>query len=360
MARDLGHVLEAILAGVVVLDAQGRVEELNSVASRILEYSQEAAEGHALQDLVEAEHGLARLGRRVLAGGVAISESGHPIERRSGPDAVVDVAASPLFNGQGEIDGCVIVLRDRSAHRRLEKLEHERERLEAFGRIAAGLAHEIKNPLGGIQGAGELLARRAEDDRARQTAELVVREATRIASLVDDFMVFARGDRLRLLPVNLHRLLDGILELLSHDPLAAGVRFERLYDPSLPEIMADSDRLTQVFLNLARNALQSMEGRTECALRVTTGMTLDHRIAVEEGRPLPTLAVWIADNGVGMSPEELRLATTPFFTTRSGGTGLGLAVSEYWVAQHQGELHLESEKGVGTQARVTLPLRRTT
>jgi len=360
MARDLWQVLEAILAGVVVLDAEGRVEELNSVASRMLEYSREAAVGHAIEELMEAEHGLARLGRRVLARGVAVSESSHEIEHRNGPSTAVDVAASPLFDGGGRVDGCVLVLRDRSAHRRLEKLESERERLEAFGHIAAGLAHEIKNPLGGIQGAGELLARRAEDLRARQTADLVVRESSRIASLVDDFMVFARGDQLRLAQVNVHRVLDGVLELLGHDPLAEAVHFERLYDPSIPEILADPDRLTQVFLNLARNALQAMEGCAESALRVTTRMTLDHRIAVEEGRALATLAIWVDDNGLGMSQEELREATTPFFTARAGGTGLGLAVSEYWIAQHHGELHLESEKGVGTRARVTLPLRRTT
>jgi signal transduction histidine kinase len=87
-------------------------------------------------------------------------------------------------------------------------------------------------------------------------------------------------------------------------------------------------------------------------------MTLDHRIALAEGRPLPTLAIWFEDTGRGMDADELRQATTPFFTTKSGGTGLGLAVAEYWVARHFGSLHLESEKGLGTRVRVTLPLRR--
>jgi signal transduction histidine kinase len=112
-----------------------------------------------------------------------------------------------------------------------------------------------------------------------------------------------------------------------------------------------------VFLNLARNARQALApaGGT---LTVTTRMTLDHRIALDEGRPLPTLAIWFEDSGRGMDPDELRQATTPFFTTRSGGTGLGLAVTEYWLARHHGSLHLESEKGLGTRVRVTLPLRR--
>jgi nitrogen-specific signal transduction histidine kinase len=186
-----------------------------------------------------------------------------------------------------------------------------------------------------------------------------VREATRIAALVDDFMVFARRDRLRLARANVHRILDGVLALLSHDPLGEAVEIVRAYDPSIPEFAADADRLIQVFLNLMRNSLQAMEG-TNGTLTVTTRMTLDHRIALEDGKPLPTLAVWIRDTGCGMSPDELRQATTPFFSARQGGTGLGLAVADYWVAQHRGTLHLESELGAGTTVRVTLPLRKPT
>jgi two-component system nitrogen regulation sensor histidine kinase GlnL len=353
-------VLEALRAGVVVVDRRGAVEELNSVACRLLEHSREAVLGRPVEVLVEPDHALARIARRVLARGIAISELEQRIERRGGEHAVVDIAVSPLFGEAGSApDGAVLVLRDRSAERRLELLETERERFEAFGRIAAGLAHEIKNPLGGIRGAGELLASRAGDAKTREIAELVVRESARITRLVDELGVFARGDELRLVPTNVHRVLDGVLELVGHEPLAGACRITRSYDPSIPELLADPDRLTQVFLNLARNSLQAMApgGGT---LTVTTRMTLDHRIAIDEGRPLPTLAIWFQDTGRGMDPDELRQATTPFFTTRAGGTGLGLALAEYWAARHHGSLHLESEKGVGTRARVTLPLRRET
>jgi len=357
VARSLGDVLEALLAGTVVVDQGGAVEELNSVACRLLEHSRASALGRPVEALVGPGHAIARLARQVLAGGIAISELGQEIERRGGEHARVDVAASPLFGAGARPDGVLLVLRDRSMERRLEQLESERERFDAFGRIAAGLAHEIKNPLGGIRGAGELLAARASDAKTRETAELVVHEAARIARLVDELGVFARGDELRLAPVNVHRVLDGVLALVSHDPLAAGVEVVRAFDPSIPELLADPDRLEQVFLNVARNALQAMSpgGGT---LTVTTRMTLDHRIALEKGRPLPTLAVWLEDTGRGMDAEELRQASTPFYTTRAGGTGLGLALAEYWVARHHGSLHLESEKGVGTRARVTLPVRR--
>jgi two-component system nitrogen regulation sensor histidine kinase GlnL len=358
VARDLGDVLEAILAGVVIVDHEGRVEELNSTACRMLAHSPESVLGAPVETLVAPDHAISRLARQVLETGVGMSEIDRRVAPRGAPPVTVDVAGSPLFDEAGTPDGVVLVLRDRSAHRRLERLEAERERFAALGRIAAGIAHEIKNPLGGIRGAGELLVRRAEDDKTRETAELVVREAARITSLVDDFMVFARGDRLRLVPVNVHRVLDGVLDLLAHDRLSEGVEFVRAYDPSIPDLLADADRLTQVFLNLARNALQAMENKGG-TLTVHTRMTLDHRIVLDPGSPaVPTLAVRIEDTGEGMDEESLHQARTPFFTTRSGGTGLGLAVAEYWVSQHQGSLHLESRPGRGTTVRVTLPLRR--
>jgi two-component system nitrogen regulation sensor histidine kinase GlnL len=358
MPRDLRHVLEAILAGVIVVDAGGRVEEMNTAACRLLGRSKDSTLGSPAEDLLGPRHALARLGRKVLATGASASESDQRVRRRlTGEELEVDVAASPLFDDAGRLDGAVVVLRDRSVQSRLERLEEERERYAAFGRIAAGLAHEVKNPLGGIRGAGELLARAAQEPRARETAELVVREATRIATLLDDFMLFARGDRLELAPVNLHEVLDGVLDLLALDPVSTGCKVTRLFDPSIPELLADADRLTQVFLNLARNALQAVQP-TGGELTITTRMTLDHRLPAGRGGTLPTLVVSLRDSGPGMAPEVLEQAKLPFFTTRPGGTGLGLGVAEYWISQHGGVLNLESAPGRGTEAHVTLPLRR--
>jgi two-component system nitrogen regulation sensor histidine kinase GlnL len=357
LSRDLRHVLDAIQAGVIVLDSLARVEEINAPASRFLELALETVRGAPVERLLGADHAVARLARSVLVSGLSAQESDLRIERRHDADALVDVAASPLFDDRGRPDGAVLVLRDRSLQKRLLQLETERERFESIGQMAAGLAHEIKNPLGGIRGAAELLARRATDAKAQETAELIVREATRIAALVDDLMVFSRGESLKLRTVNIHEVLDGVIELLTLDAVSRGVAVERSFDPSLPEFLADPDRLTQVFLNLARNAVQAMEPKGG-RLVVTTRMTLDHRVTTPEGRLVPTLAVWLEDEGPGMSEEVLRQATTPFFTTRTGGTGLGLAVADYWVTQHGGMLNLDSEPGRGTRARITLPLRR--
>ncbi|HEY8156566.1 MAG TPA: ATP-binding protein [Myxococcota bacterium] len=356
MARDPKSVLDAVLDGVVVLDEAGRIELSNAEACRILGTSAEAALGQPLEKLLGPRHAIRTLARTVLETGRGAAWSELGVAQRFGGELMVDAAASPLLDGENKADGVVLVLRDRTVQISLQQLVSERETLEGFGRIAAGVAHEVRNPLGGIRGAAEILAARASDAKTLDAAELIVREVDRIATLVDDLMVFSHGEELRLAPVNIHFVLDGVLDLLAMDPLGSRVRVERRFDPSIPELMADSDRLTQVFLNLARNALQAMEKGGE--LRITTRMSLDHHLFQAGGEHVPTLLVEVKDDGAGIPPALLERLATPFFTTRPGGTGLGLAVSRHWIARHGGTLRLESAPGEGTSVRVALPLRR--
>jgi two-component system nitrogen regulation sensor histidine kinase GlnL len=354
--RELDHVLDALLDGVILLDREGRLEHVNAEACRILGGSAETLAGQAVERLLGPAHGLARLARATLASGSSAVESAQAVARRHERGLVVDVAVSPLLDATGCLSGAAVVLHDRTLKHSLEVQAAERERLDAFGRIAAGLAHEIKNPLGGICGAAELIALRARDDKTRETAELVIREARRIATLVDDFTVLAEAEALRLETTNVHRLLDQVLDLLAVDPLGAHAKLERRYDPSIPEFLADADRLTQVFLNLGRNALQALgAGGT---LAITTRLLLDARLATQEQRRVQSVAVEFRDTGSGIPPEALDRVRTPFFTTRPGGTGLGLSVAEYWVARHGGSVAIESTLGAGTTVRVALPLRR--
>jgi two-component system nitrogen regulation sensor histidine kinase GlnL len=355
--RDPKSVLDAVLDGVIVLDGAIRVELSNAEACRILGTSSEAALGQPLRKLIGPRHAILTLVQTVSETGRGASWSEIQIAQRFGGDLLVDAAASPLLDAQGKPDGVVLVLRDRTVQSSLQQLVSEREALEVFGRIAAGVAHEVKNPLGGIRGAAEILASRASDAKTLDAAELIVREVDRIAALVDDLMVFTHHEDLRVAPVNIHFVLDGVLDLLVMDPLGARVGVERRFDPSIPDLLADADRLTQVFLNLARNALQAMEERGG-TLTITTRMSLDHHLFAAGAEHTPTLLVEVRDDGDGIPPALLERLATPFFTTRPGGTGLGLAVSRHWVARHGGTLRIESPPGEGTRVSVALPLRR--
>ena len=270
----------------------------------------------------------------------------------------VDVSVSLLGDDPprpGAARPLAVAIRDRSAARSLREEIRERERQESYGQIAAGIAHEVKNPLGGIRGAAELLSLRAQDDRAKKAAQLIVGEVDRISSLVDELMVFARGDELDLEDMNIHRPLDSLLDLLELERGYEEIRVERVYDPSLPELKADPARLQQIFLNLARNAMQSME-KTGGTLTLSTGMTLEHRLVGPDGRPRPTIEVCVSDTGPGISPDVLDRLSTPFYTTKEHGTGLGLSVARHWIRRHGGRLRLDSVEGEGTHAAVDLPL----
>jgi len=251
----------------------------------------------------------------------------------------------------------MLVVGDRTLRRTMEEDAVERERLDWAGRIALGIAHEVKNPLGGIRGAGELIARRAQTEKTRTTAELIVREVDRIARLVDDFMVLARDEELHLADTNIHQVLDEALDVLAHDAMSQPSTVKRVYDPSIPNLPADPPRLLQVFLNLGRNALEAMapEGGQ---LTVTTRMSLEQRITAPDGSPIPTLCVEFLDAGPGIADEVMDKVTTPFFTTRKEGTGLGLPLADHWVTRHGGRLRLKNAATGGTAARVYLPLRR--
>lgn len=355
-AHDLRSVLDAVLDGIVVLDSERRIDVVNAEACRVLEISAETARGTVIDSLLSDPHPLVDIVRRVQKSGRSSLQDELDIGRRRAEDLVVDVAVSPLSEGRGGGgDGIVMVLRDRTISKSLRERVDEREKLTSYGHIAAGIAHEVKNPLGGIRGAAELIGRWSEDERTSNAAELIMREVDRISGLVEELMVFARGDELDERSVNLHWVLDSVIELIRMDPLAEGITIERVYDPSIPELFADADRLRQIFINLMRNALQAMEEQPG-TLSIETRMTLDHRLANHEGRSGPTVEIRIRDTGSGIEPEILDRLTTPFFTTRTQGTGLGLAVSRHWISRHNGTLRIASRLGEGTTVHVQLPL----
>lgn len=354
MKHDLQTIIEAVLVGVVVLDRDGIVEFVNSEAARILEASQPQLQGTKLIDHLGHDHPLEDVLERVSATGRASLHDDLDFPQRLAPALPVDVAAAPIRDPSPEGD-VVLSLRDRSASRSLREEIRERERQESYGHIAAGIAHEVKNPLGGIRGAAELLGLGAKNDRGRKTAQLIVNEVDRISRLVDEMMIFARGDHLEMESVNIHRLLDALLDLLEFERFHENIQIDRNFDPSLPEIEADPARLQQVFLNLARNALQAMEdGGT---LTLSTRMLLDHRIVGATGRPMPTIEIGFSDTGPGIPAAIQDRLSTPFFTTKKKGTGLGLSLARHWVGRHGGRLRIDSEEGQGTRARVDLPMR---
>jgi len=359
MNLDLQGIFDALLEGVIVLDDDDRVEFMNSEARRLLESPTESATGKRLEASLGADHPVCEILARVRRTGRPAIHDEVELPRRRAPALPVDVSVALVGEeSRGSASptrGIAISIRDRTAARSLRAEVSEREQHESYGHIAAGIAHEVKNPLGGIRGAAELLGLSAKDDRGKKAAGLIVSEVDRISGLVDELMIFARGDELELESVNIHRPLDALLDLLELERGYESIEIARVYDPSLPELEADPARLEQIFLNLARNAMQAMEeqgGR----LTLSTRMTLEHRLVGPDGRPRPTIEVSVEDTGPGIPPDILPRLSTPFYTTKQKGTGLGLSVARHWTRRHNGRLRIDSVEGEGTRICVDLPL----
>ncbi len=348
--------LASLRVGIVTVDAKGRVLLQNPEASRMLGVSAAATVGNTLADALGVQHPAVRLLAQVLETERDVSENACQVPQRIGGDPLtVDLAATPLGD---EGDGAVLTLHDRTIGKELEALVDQRLRAELYGQLAAGIAHEVRNPLGGIRGTAELLEARLSEPALKKYPKLIREETDRIKRLLDDLAELTRGEDLRPRRVNIHEVLDKLLALQTRSPAWGGIDVRREYDPSIPDLEIDPDRITQVFLNLYRNAIQAMDG--EGQLTITTRVETIYQLApsLGEGHPVRMVRVDVEDTGPGIPEEHLPHVFTPFFTRRERGSGLGLPIAQQWVVRHGGRIQVAAGHSGGTRVRVLLPLRR--
>lgn len=351
----LDAILDSIAVGVIALLPTGRIEFQNAEASRILGVSSESALGRTLAEALGAEHPVVRLASEALVEQRGVSSNACQIlPWRGSRPAVVDLAAAPLGEGDGS-GGAVVTLHDRTIGQELEALVDQRTRAELFGHLASGIAHELGNPLSGIRGAAELLLGKLEESELQRYPELIRAETDRMRRLLRDLGEFTQGGALRSRPTNVHRVLDDLVDLHSQSEAWQEIEVTREYDPSIPDLHVDADRLTQVFLNLLRNAVQAMGGKGRITLR--TRVETDYQLS-PRARRVHMMRIEIEDTGPGIPEEALPHVFTPFFTQRAEGMGLGLAIAQHWVVRHDGKIEVSSEQGRGARVRVLLPLKR--
>jgi two-component system, NtrC family, nitrogen regulation sensor histidine kinase GlnL len=353
MSERLLVLLDSLPVGIVALDRNGCVELQTSEASRILGLSGDVTRGRPLRELLGDAHPAVALLEQVRKSGREMAQRACTFPERLGRRTLrVDLIASPVVHDEGE-EGVVLTLRDRTIEEQLEALAAQRASDELFQHLATGIAHEIRNPLSGIRGAAELLESKLDPSLARYP-QLVKDETDRIRRLLDDFAQLTRGRELALAPVNLHKILDRILELHASTPAFAGITIEREYDPSIPEMRLDPDRTTQIFLNLVRNAVQAMKGRGR--LTVRTRVEALFHLSEANGARQRLVRIDVEDTGPGIPEADLPHIFTPFFTTKTNGTGLGLAIVQHWVVRHGGRISATQAHAGGARLRVLLPV----
>jgi len=351
------HILGSLVNGIVTVDLDGRIVTLNTAAERLTGCRLSDIRGRAFAEALGALPDLGEVLGQTLASGVGGTVVSVGLTRPDGTTVPIELTTAPLRGAEGQSLGVVAILRDLTAVRQLEEQLRRSDRLAALGTLAAGLAHEIKNPLTSVLTFSRHLSRRFADERFRLRFQNVVpRELERINGIVEGLLRLARPTRLTPAPVDVTELLEHAVELYGNQIESRQITVIRDYVPGLPSIQADRDHLYQALVNIVANALDAMgEGGT---LTVRAGP------AAEGADPLPALGrpspgrrvrIQIEDTGVGIPADQVPNVFNPFFTTKPSGTGLGLALVHKVVEDHGGTVTLKSLPGGGTAFAVELP-----
>jgi PAS domain S-box-containing protein len=348
------HIISSLVSGLVTLDLDGRVVTVNPAAELLTGCAATALAGRPATEAFRHAPELLDLLLETLRTRVGVPNVSLVLPRSDRPPVPIEVTTTPLRGAEGQALGVMAVLRDLTPVRQLEEQLRRSDRLAALGTLAAGLAHEIKNPLTSIMTFSRHVARRFDDERFRQRFQSVVpRELERINAIVDGLLRLARPARLVLAPVHLPPLVEQALELYAPQIEARRIAVRREWTVGVPPIPGDAEHLYQAILNLVANALDAMEetgGTLTVRLRWPQdgdgfGVTAHQRLLLE-----------VMDTGGGIKPEEAPEVFNPFFTTKAGGTGLGLAIAHKIIEDHGGTVTFRSSPGQGTAFTVALPV----
>ncbi len=350
-------VLENIDRGVIAMDRKGVITLVNPAGEAFLGVSLRNCLGKHFHDLFAGQQTLLYMINIALEKGRTISDDeGVLLQRPRQKPLPIGIYAAPIFSRQEGQEGAVLIIRDLSRVQELEGSLRRADRLSMLGTLAAGLAHEIKNPLGGVKGAAQLLAKElpAESDLQEYT-RVMVREVERINGIIEGLMDLGNPRPAEMGEVNLSKILGDIILLQQEAARGQNITFSLLVDPSIPPILGDEGMLTRLFLNLIKNARESLEH--EGRITVESKVSSDFHLNSPGGRPSPIVIVKVSDNGTGIPAEELDRIFTPYFTTKVKGSGLGLAICQKIIEDHRGLLKISSSPGEGTEVTVSLPLR---
>lgn len=338
------RIVASIRSGVVTTDLEGRIFTFNAAAHEITGYREEAIRGQDASVLFGEMKDHVVDAMRAAELGNASPRFETNCLTSEGMRLRLGYSISPLNSEAGETTGMVITFQDLTQVRSLEETSRRQDRLAAIGRMAASIAHEIRNPLAAMRGSIQMLRSEVESDSSQaELMEIILRESDRLNRIITDFLSYARPRSLVQARVDVGDLLHQTFALLRHSPeVAANQTVEADVPDEQVFAEADEGQLKQVFWNLARNALQAMpQGGT---LRATLAKNSNNRLRIA-----------FSDTGRGMSPDQVEHLFEPFSST-TGGTGLGLSIVYQIIRDHGGTINVRSREGQGTTITVELPM----
>lgn len=341
-SRDyLQSLFDSLVSGVVVIDQEGKVQTISNSFQSVMGLDENQALNESYEKMLGDKPGLVAAVREHLEEKTAGSRyfGRHElVEAR-----LFDVYASPLMIAE-EQRGLILIFVEMTEVERAQSELRRNRALSAVGQMTAQIAHEIKNPLGSIRFATEVLKRQGHTtDDANETLEVIDRSVNHLAAIVTELSEFARPKELNRIETDLNNLLDDLMPMVADRLSVKEMKIKRDYAPNLPLAPFDPTELRKLFLNLIINAIDASHPGSEVEVKTSVN-----------GKGLMTVTV--TDHGMGMDPETRRRLFEPFYTTKQAGTGLGMAIAKKIAELHRGDLAVTSRPGEGTTVTVRLPI----
>ncbi len=336
------NLVENMPIGLIAINDQRKIASFNHVAEFTLGLSAEKLIGQDAVKVLPVE-----LLQQIdtLDAGSSLIEKEIKCSTQKGKRIPLEVGAQSLRDADGNLFGYVLLFKDLSEIRALRREIARNQRLASVGRLAAGVAHEIRNPLSSIKGLATYFKERYQDKLDdQQIANIMIQEVDRLNRVVGQLLDFARPIKISKKPISMQALIEDSLKLVERQASEKNIKIETRFPSQMDTVSVDPDRLNQVLLNLYLNAIDSMDAGGRLA------------ISIPNSQPKHNTEIKIMDDGTGIRPEDLAHIFDPYFTTKATGTGLGLAIVHNIVDAHGGKIMVESHPGRGTTFTISLPL----
>ncbi|MCC7546846.1 MAG: PAS domain-containing protein [Burkholderiales bacterium] len=338
--------LDALTTAVILVDHDRIVRYANAAAENLLELGLKAIAGHRLDEVFTDSAALCAAVEYAARHHCTYTQ--HDLQLATPLTERLETTCTVTPAEIGDFSGYLLEFSETHQQLRIAREERLQEQTEANRALIRNLAHEIKNPLGGLRGAAQLLERELDRPELSEYTQVIMKEADRLQSLMDRLLAPSRIPKPA--PLNILEAMERVRSLLLAE-FGGDLRIRRDYDVSLPPVIADKEQIIQALLNIARNAAQAMQGRGDITLRTRVA----RQVTLARKRHRLGMMVQIIDNGPGITPEMRNKIFFPLVSGRDGGTGLGLTIAQNYIHQHGGLIEVESEPG-RTCFTILLPL----
>lgn len=341
--------LDNMVTGIILLDKEQAVQYVNTATEQLLGQSKRRLANQPFQSLISHTTLNLEILNEVLEHGQSFTDSEVTVVVDNKP-AMVEFSATRILNQAEPL--LLLELKPIDQQKKISQEVHQHAQQQAAKELVRGLAHEIKNPLGGLRGAAQLLDRELPDEHLKEFTNIIIEQADRLRNLVDRLLGPQRLAERELR--NIHSVLEKVRQLVELE-LPQGISIERDYDPSIPDFEMDHEQLQQAFLNIVKNAVQALKPRAEGHIQLVTRTA--HQVNIAGQRYRLVAEIRIIDDGPGIPAELADTLFYPMVTGRDGGTGLGLSISQNLINQHKGRIDCASWPG-HTEFVIHLPLRK--